>query len=93
MSKFIGLREAAERTGLSVSTLRRAVRAHRLPAFRAGSDAGKILFNSKILDAYIEQMMLANLGGFFDDDDDEEELTKAKTVPMNLFGNLNDDFD
>ena len=47
MSKFIGIKEASELRGLSVTTLRRGVHSGRLPAIRANKAQGKILIKSK----------------------------------------------
>lgn len=89
VNTYLSIKDAAKRTGLSESTLRRCVRAKRLPAFRAGSDRGKILFNEKILDSYIEQLMLMNVSGFFDDEDDESlALATKRAISATLFDNM-----
>jgi len=76
MARLIGLAEASERTGLSVSTLRRRVRARRLPAFRAGSENGKIMLDPQILDLYVRQQLMANVG--FDDSDEQCEADEER---------------
>lgn len=57
--RYMNYREAAKYTGLSVSTLRRAVDAGLLkPPFRPSSGGGKnsaVLFTASQLDAYIQR--------------------------------------
>ena len=95
MSRLIGLTEAAERTGISKTTLRRRVKDKKIPAFRAYSECGKILFHPKILDMYIEQQLMANTGGFEDivetDDTYIEPVSPIlKTQLASLFDEEND---
>ena len=82
MAKLIGLHEASIQTGLSPSTLRRRVKAKQIPAFRAYSEHGKILFHPKILEMYIEQLLMKNTGGF--EDEDFQNESNDETVEMKL---------
>lgn len=47
--RFIGIQEAADITGLSVTTLYRGVQEGRFPVVRTATDAGKILFDEQML--------------------------------------------
>ena len=81
MSKLIGLTEASERTGISKTTLRRRVKDKKIPAFRAYSECGKILFHPRILDMYIEQQLMKNTGGF-DETNDMENTDTTSVSPI-----------
>ena len=87
MSKFIGIKEAAELTGLSVTTLRRGVHSGRLPAIRANKAQGKILFSTEALLQVLRQEALNNLlnpTGF----EDEEEKEEPRSHLASLFDDM-----
>lgn len=87
MSKFIGIKEASELTGLSVTTLRRGVHSGRFPAIRANRSQGKILFAPEALIQVLGQEALDNLlkpTGF-------EDEAKEKEEPRSYLAGLFDD--
>lgn len=88
MSKFIGIKEASELTGLSVTTLRRGVHSGRFPAIRANSSQGKILFAPEGLLQVLRQEALDNLlkpTGF---EDEAEEKEEARSYLASLFDDI-----
>lgn len=89
MSKFIGIKEASELTGLSVTTLRRGVHSGRFPAIRANSSQGKILFAPEGILQVLRQEALDNLlkpTGF-----EDEVEKKEKEEPRSYLASLFDD--
>lgn len=90
MTKFIGIQEAAELTGLSVTTLRRGVRSGRFPAIRANRSQGKILFHPEALSQVLRQEALDNLvkpTGF------EEEKEEPRSYLASLFDDIPNQLD
>jgi len=88
MSKFIGIKEASELTGLSVATLRRGVHSGRFPAIRANSSQGKILFAPEGLLQVLRQEALDNLlkpTGF---EDEAEEKEEPRSYLASLFDDI-----
>ena len=96
MGKFIGIQEAAELTGLSVTTLRRGVHSGRLPAIRANKAHGKILFSTEALLQVLRQEALNNLlnpTGFEEEEKEEQRSHLASLfddIPNQLDGPYND---
>ena len=91
MSKFIGIKEAAELTGLSVTTLRRGVHSGRFPAIRANKSQGKILFSTEALLQILRQEALNNLlnpTGF-----EEEEKGEPRSHLASLFDDIPNQLD
>lgn len=60
-SKIIGIKEAAELTGLSQWELRQGAKQGKYPCLRVGSKNGKLLFNIELLMARIDKIMERNL--------------------------------
>ena len=88
MSEFIGIKEASELTGLSVTTLRRGVHSGRFPAIRANSSQGKILFAPEGLLQVLRQEALDNLlkpTGF---EDEAEEKEEPRSYLASLFDDI-----
>lgn len=88
MSKFIGIKEASELTGLSVTTLRRGVHSGRFPAIRANSSQGKILFAPEALLQVLRQEAVDNLlkpTGF---ENEAEEIEEPRSYLAGIFDNI-----
>ncbi len=61
MSILISITEAAQLTGISVSSLRRGVHSGRFPVTRANLKTGKLLFNVELLQEVLRQEAYSNL--------------------------------
>lgn len=61
MNKRVGVKEAAELTGLSEWELRTGCKSGRYPHFRVGGKQGRIIFDVDLLEQHIEKLMLENL--------------------------------
>lgn len=61
MGKRIGIKQAAEITGLSVWELRTGFNNGRYPGFRVGQGTGRIIFDADMLNNRIEALMQANV--------------------------------
>jgi hypothetical protein len=79
--RFIGIQEASEITGLSLTTLRRGVESGRFLAIKSGGDKGRYLFDEALLVKTLQDEALGRvkdskrrsyLASLFKDDDDEE---------------------
>jgi hypothetical protein len=60
-SKIVGIKAAAEITGLSQWELRQGAKLGKYPCLRVGSKNGKILFNVELLISRINKIMELNL--------------------------------
>jgi len=79
--RFIGIQEAADLTGLSVTTLRQGVESDRFVAIKSGGDSGKYLFDEAMLLKTLEDESLSRvkdgkrrsyLASLFKKEEDEE---------------------
>lgn len=61
MGRKVLLKEAAQLTGLSEWELSSGARAGRWPVLRIGSGRGKYVFDIDLLEARIQELMLANI--------------------------------
>jgi len=57
MGKRLGIKAAAEATGLSIWELRTGAKAGKYPSMRVGLGAGKILFDIDMLNEHIKKIM------------------------------------
>ena len=79
--RFIGIQEASEITGLSLTTLRRGVESGRFLAIKSGGDKGRYLFDEAMLLKTLQDEALGRvkdderrsyLASLFKDEEDEE---------------------
>ena len=79
MSKLVSITQAAELTGISVTSLRRGVASGRLPALRANSQAGKLLFDPNLLMQVLRQEACNNIRSCNMGDDTQEPVEASNT--------------
>lgn len=89
--RFIGIQEAADLTGLSVTTLRRGVDSGRFAAIKSGGDSGKYLFDEAMLLKTLRDEALGRvkdgerrsyLANLFKVDDDTEIKPQSSTFTI-----------
>ena len=85
--RHIGLKEASELTGLSISTLRRRVRSGQLYSIRACSSKGKILFNKSVLEIQLSNEAIG-AAGFGDEDAVENSADETVSQPRREYSHL-----
>jgi len=61
MTKMVGIKEAANATGLSEWELGRGARAGEYPCIKIGEGRGKYLFNVELLNETLHERALANM--------------------------------
>ena len=61
MAKRVGIAEAAEALGLSITTIRRGYKSGRFPGIRSGEGVGKLLFDVEQLERILEKESWASV--------------------------------
>lgn len=89
--RFIGIQEASELTGLSVTTLRRGVDSGRFAAIKSGGATGKFLFDEAMLLKTLQDEALGRvkdgerrsyLANLFKDNDEGDSKPQSASITI-----------
>jgi len=61
MGEKVGIKKAAEITGLSCIELRTGANSGKYPSYRVGGPRGRIVFDLELLEDHIKKLMLENI--------------------------------
>ncbi|WP_058486882.1 MerR family transcriptional regulator [Defluviitalea phaphyphila] len=90
--RFIGIQEASDITGLSLTTLRRGVESGRFLAIKSGGDKGRYLFDEALLLKTLQDEALSRVKNderrsylaslFKDDDEADDSKPQSATITI-----------
>ncbi|KAB3533844.1 hypothetical protein F8154_10270 [Alkaliphilus pronyensis] len=78
MGKRVGVKGAAEITGLSEWEIRTGARTGKYPHMRVGGERGRIIFDIEMLECHIRRMMIENIKN--NESEELQEFGKLRKV-------------